>query len=80
MTDFCHSHGPLIGGGLARHQLIFEVNLNHLAHQPVSRPAHRGDLLQDSETGFAGFERPLQGIDLPANAAHARQDTFFIFR
>ncbi len=32
MTDFCHSDGPLIGGSLARHQLIFEVNFNHLAH------------------------------------------------
>jgi hypothetical protein len=53
MADFCHPNCPLIRGCLPRHQLIFEVNFDHFAHQAIGSTAHGGNLLQDSQTGIA---------------------------
>jgi hypothetical protein len=79
MTDFRHANRTLVGGGFARHQLIFKVNFDHLAHQTVRRTAHRRDLLQDGKAGFAGLQRTFKGINLPPNAPHASQNAFFVF-
>jgi len=79
MADFCHPYCPLVRGGFTRDQLIFEVNFDHFAHQPVRSTAHRGNLLQDGQAGLPGFQRALKGINLPTNAANAGKDTFFIF-
>ncbi len=78
MADFCHAYGSLIRRGFPRHQLIFEVNFNHFAHQAIGSPAHGGDLLQDGQTGIARLQRALKGINLAPNAADASKNTFFL--
>ncbi|STD20384.1 Uncharacterised protein [Enterobacter asburiae] len=80
MADFCHAYGSLIRRGFPRHQLIFEVNFNHFAHQAIGSPAHGGDLLQDGQTGIARLQRALKGINLAPNAADASKNTFFYLR
>ncbi len=77
MADFCHPHCTLVGGSLTSDQLIFQVNFNHFAHQPIGCAAHGGDLLQNCDAGFAVFQRPLQRVNLAANTPHPRQHAFF---
>jgi hypothetical protein len=79
MTDFCHANRTLIDRCLTGDQLIFEVNFDHLAHQTVRGTAYGRNLLQDSKARFAGLQRTFQGINLPPDATHARQNTFFVF-
>ncbi|VFS86742.1 Uncharacterised protein [Kluyvera cryocrescens] len=52
MTDFRHAQSALIRRCFSAHQLVFEMHLNHFAHQAVGCSANRGDLLQDSQAGF----------------------------
>lgn len=80
MADFCHANGPLVRRCFPGHQLIFEVNFNHFAHQPIRSTAHGGNLLQDGQTGVARFQCTLKSINLPSNAADACQNTFFYLR
>lgn len=79
MADFCHAHGSLIRRCLSRHQLIFEMNFYHFAHQAIGSTAHGGNLLQDSQTGIARLQCAFKGIDLAPNATDASKNTFFIF-
>jgi hypothetical protein len=79
MADFRHPNCPLIRGCLPRHQLIFEVNFDHFAHQAIGSAAHGGDLLQYGKAGIARFQRTFKGINLAPNATDARENAFFIF-
>jgi hypothetical protein len=51
---------------------------DHFPHQSVDRAPGRRDELQ--HIGAADFlvERPLDGLDLPANAAHTVQELGFL--
>ncbi len=80
MADFRHPHGSLIRRCVSRHQLVFEMNFNHFAHQAIGSAAHGGNLLQDGQTGVARLQRAFKGINLAPNATNARQNTFFYLR
>ena len=71
MADLSHAHSSLVWCCLPTDQFIFQVDLNHFAHQTICSTAHSGDLLQDGQTGFAGFQRTFQGVNLPTDAPAA---------
>src|SRR5690606_15691740 len=65
--------------GIARRllELLAQVRLEHLAHQPVDRTADRRDLLQHRRTVGTGLERALEPLALAADAADAGEDLLF---
>jgi len=80
MADFRHPDCTLIRRGIAGNQLIFEVNFDHFAHQTIRRTTYGGDLLQNGQAWFAGFQRTLKRINLAAYATNAGEDALFICR
>src|SRR3546814_11982260 len=55
-------------------ELLAQVRLQHLAHQPVDRAADRRDLLQNRPAVGAGLECALKPLALAADAADAGED------
>src|SRR3546814_6844535 len=60
-------------GGIARRllELLAQVRLQHLAHQPVDRAADRRDLLQNRPAVGAGLACALKPLALAADARDA---------
>ena len=79
MADFSHAHGTLVWRSFPADQLVFQMDLNHFAHQAIGCTAHGGNLLQDSQTRFAGLQCALKRINLTANTAYTGENAFFIF-
>src|SRR5690606_33241763 len=75
-----HAGGTLVVAVRGLAELLAQVRLEHLAHQPVDRAADRGDLLQHGRAVGAGFQRAIQRIALAADAPHAGEDLLFLFR
>src|SRR3546814_13707664 len=63
-------------GGIARRlfELLAQVRLEHLAHQPVDRPADGGDLLQHRPAVRSRLQCALKPLALAADAADAGED------
>jgi len=63
--------------GVARDLRIGDVRLDvifqYLHHETIDRTAHGGDLLQDCRASLLSLERPLQRLDLAADAANSGQ-------
>src|SRR3546814_19079845 len=66
-------HPRPTAGGIARllFELLAQMRLEHLAHQPVDRAADRRDLLQHRPAVGAGLECALKPLALAADAAAA---------
>src|SRR3546814_2994527 len=59
-------------------ELLAQVRLQHLAHQPVDRAADRRDLLQNRPAVGDGLACALKPLALAADAADAGED-FLLF-
>src|SRR3546814_17011368 len=73
-------HPRPAAGGIASRllELLAQVRLQHLAHQPVDRAADRRDLLQHRPAVGAGLECALKPLALATDAADAGED-FLLF-
>jgi hypothetical protein len=76
-------HVDQLFGGAARFGLGLQCGINqmhadmifdHFAHQTVDCTPGSGDELQDVGTADFLVKRPLDSLDLPANAPHAVQE------
>ena len=55
-----------------------DVVFDHLRHQPGHGAARAGDQVHDLLAAGLAIERALDGLDLAADAAHAREE-FLLF-
>lgn len=76
MADLSHAHSSLVWCCLPTDQFIFQVDLNHFAHQTIGCAAYGGNLLQDRQAWFARFQCALKRINLTANTAYTSENAF----
>jgi hypothetical protein len=58
-------------------QMGADVVFDHLRHQARDRPANASDQVHNALAASFGFKPALDGIDLAADATHARQQLLF---
>src|SRR3546814_11874427 len=71
---FIHPRRTAGGSARRRFELLAQVRLEHLAHQPVDRPADGGDLLQHRPAVRSRLQCALKPLALAADAADAGEE------
>jgi len=75
LLDICRA---CLGRGVWLPQMFADMTFQYLGHQAGDRTTHRGNLLQDSSTFGAAFERGFQRLNLALDAAYAGEQWLLI--